>query len=111
MSNDIEKLREVAERATPGPWHRNIPPASHYPTIFAGRNTHVLHLTATNKDVEANAEFVATFNPATVLALLAELAALRKENEGLRDELHDANDAYASVLRELHSYKGSSNDY
>ena len=33
-----------------------------------------------------------------------------RDAESLRDELHDANDAYASVLRELHSYKGASND-
>ena len=26
---------------TPGPWHRNIPPASKYPTVWSGRNTHV----------------------------------------------------------------------
>jgi hypothetical protein len=26
---------------TPGPWHRNIKPASKYPVIWAGRNTHV----------------------------------------------------------------------
>lgn len=26
---------------TPGPWHRNIKPASKYPVIFAGRNTHI----------------------------------------------------------------------
>lgn len=29
------------EKHTPGPWHRNIKPATRYPTIFAGRNTHV----------------------------------------------------------------------
>lgn len=26
---------------TKGPWHRNIKPASKYPIVFAGRNTHV----------------------------------------------------------------------
>ena len=31
---------------TPGPWHRNIKPASKYPTIFAGRNTHVAYVAA-----------------------------------------------------------------
>ena len=25
-------------------WSRNIPPATKYSTIFAGRNTHILHL-------------------------------------------------------------------
>ena len=27
---------------TPGPWHRNIRPASRYPVIFTGRNTHLI---------------------------------------------------------------------
>lgn len=31
----------MAAQHTPGPWHRNIPPASKYPTVWAGRNTHV----------------------------------------------------------------------
>lgn len=44
---------------TPGPWHRNIPPAAKYATIFAGRNTHVCVLTHTNKDVEGNADLIA----------------------------------------------------
>lgn len=26
---------------TPGPWHRNIKPASKYPVVWSGRNTHV----------------------------------------------------------------------
>jgi hypothetical protein len=26
---------------TPGPWHRNISAGGKYPTVFAGRNTHV----------------------------------------------------------------------
>jgi hypothetical protein len=46
---------------TPTPWHRNIPPASKYNTIFSGRNTHVLHLSSSgldNKEIEANADFI-----------------------------------------------------
>lgn len=31
----------MAASHTPGPWHRNIPPASKYPTVWSGRNTHV----------------------------------------------------------------------
>lgn len=27
---------------TPTPWSRNIPPITKYPTIFSGRNQHVL---------------------------------------------------------------------
>lgn len=46
---------------TPVPWERNIPPASHYPTIFAGRNKHVCTMSVRGMDpaqVEANMEFL-----------------------------------------------------
>lgn len=33
-------------KPTPGPWSRNIPPASKYPVVFAGRNTHVASVCA-----------------------------------------------------------------
>ena len=42
---------------TPGPWHRNIKPATKYPILFAGRNTHVLRIETSGLDpetVEAN---------------------------------------------------------
>ena len=48
---------------TPGPWHRNIPPARKYTTIFAGRNTHVARLAVddltTDTELEANANLIA----------------------------------------------------
>lgn len=51
-----------SSRHTPGPWHRNIRPATKYPTVFAGRNTHVAHV-ATNRlsaeEVEANLALIA----------------------------------------------------
>lgn len=40
---------------TPGPWHRNIAPASKYPTIFAGRNTHVAVVKTQRDDAETEA--------------------------------------------------------
>ena len=48
---------------TPGPWHRNVPPAAHYTTIFAGRNTHVAVVCSgpplTAEEVEANCNLLA----------------------------------------------------
>lgn len=47
---------------TPGPWHRNIVPARKYPTIFAGRNTHVAVVQSqglTDEEVEANCNLIA----------------------------------------------------
>lgn len=48
---------------TPGPWHRNVPPATKYNTVFAGRNTHVCHMTVIGlpaEQVEANCDLIAT---------------------------------------------------
>ena len=47
---------------TPGPWHRNITPATKYNTIFAGRNTHVARLAVDGlsaDEVEANCNLIA----------------------------------------------------
>jgi hypothetical protein len=58
---------------TPGPWHRNIKPASKYPTIFAGRNTHICHLSTgekTDAELEANISLI-TASPDLLAALEA----------------------------------------
>ncbi|HBD35945.1 hypothetical protein [Cupriavidus sp. UBA2534] len=42
---------------TPGPWHRNIRPASKYPVVWAGRNKHVLAVKTiglTDDEIEGN---------------------------------------------------------
>jgi hypothetical protein len=47
---------------TPGPWYRNIPPATKYAVIFAGRNTHVTVLSVRGlpaEEVEANCDLIA----------------------------------------------------
>lgn len=51
---------------TAGPWHRNIPPASHYPVIFAGRNTHIAAVLGgarhgkalSEEEIEANCDLI-----------------------------------------------------
>lgn len=46
---------------TPGPWHRNIKPASKYNTIFAGRNTHITHLATqglSEEEIEGNCKLI-----------------------------------------------------
>jgi hypothetical protein len=47
---------------TLGPWGRNIKPASRYPVIFAGRNTHVAQVITKGlpeSECEANADLIA----------------------------------------------------
>jgi hypothetical protein len=74
----IERLTEIAEAATPGPWHKsdgkrvsvvleNINPG-------CGYDSHCVALTHSNDpriDAQANAEFIATFNPTTVALIWA----------------------------------------
>lgn len=46
---------------TSGPWHRNIKPARKYPTVFAGRNTHIAvmqSISLTDEEIEANTNLV-----------------------------------------------------
>ena len=47
---------------TGGGWHRNIPPISKYPVIFAGRNTHIAVVETKGlpiEEAEANARLIA----------------------------------------------------
>ncbi|WP_299941135.1 hypothetical protein [uncultured Nitratireductor sp.] len=56
---------------TPGPWHRNIKPARRYPTVWAGRNTHIAAVVAgapygsgngetmSDEEMEANIDLIA----------------------------------------------------
>jgi len=62
---------------TKGPWYRNIKPAAKYPTIFAGRNTHVAQVTTVGlspEEIEANCNLIMA-----APELLDALVSLRKE--------------------------------
>ena len=51
-----------AAKHTPGPWSRNIKPASKYCTIFAGQSTHVAVVCTqglTEDEIEANTDLIA----------------------------------------------------
>jgi hypothetical protein len=86
---DREALRRLAEQATPGPWtyfpkpkygehHVSLPPAAWSraddgpPLGLNGMNLQLFEDGCPTG--QADAQFIATFNPATVLALLDELA-------------------------------------
>ncbi|HEC7609567.1 TPA: ead/Ea22-like family protein [Salmonella enterica subsp. enterica serovar Muenchen] len=91
MDIDKQALREVAERATKGPW-----------TLFSDIDTKTFSIhTPRDKrcenvikwggfdcqpNAEANAEFIAAFNPKVVLALLDELEAAESQNGYLREQ-------------------------
>jgi hypothetical protein len=104
---DVARLREVAEAATPGPWESNVlgsegyevrgPDVPHKPTSSVMRRPRVARCGYEGWDIDkANAEHIATFDPPTVLALLARLDAA----EAARDEALaalEAGDACGAV--------------
>jgi len=114
MTANYEHLREVAEKATPGPWYhvqafQRVPNVR---TIHGSVDGHRVDFVSTSKEpvhttIIASMEgresamrscdmaFIATFNPATAIALIDELAVLRKENEGLRAKV----DGFNAVLK------------
>jgi hypothetical protein len=77
---DLKKLREVAERATPGPWEIEEAVCGEHGTsttaIYHRHNYHVYEVIETGCSCgdeaisPADADFIATFNPQTILALL-----------------------------------------
>ncbi|MCV6567510.1 ead/Ea22-like family protein [Pseudomonas aeruginosa] len=92
---DTNKLKELTERATPGPWSCN----RHW-AIVGGPTLEFTNGAAQQQiamacwqswmheeELRNNAEFIASANPKTVLALLDEIDRLKAENEALRGAL------------------------
>ncbi|HGN6731988.1 TPA: ead/Ea22-like family protein [Pseudomonas aeruginosa] len=93
---DTNKLKELAERATPGPWSAvweegdDTAWPNLFPVIQAGNGEVVIGNEGFYTDLEqdkANATFCAAANPQAVLDLLDEIDRLKAENEELRGAL------------------------
>ena len=95
MTTNHEHLREVAEKATPGPWQWH--PGSDNVVAWNVEDIDICAVYQDAEDTKTTGEFIATFNPATAIALLDELAALRKENEGLRAAAEFASNVCAEI--------------
>lgn len=105
---DHAELARLAEAATAGPWaYRDMAPNTYGPAFVdaddvrnlaicgeaVGRSeTHGFCLQVDSEVRMANAAFIAAANPATVLSLLSEIAALRGEVEQLKTLRHQAID-------------------
>ncbi|EHE9275105.1 ead/Ea22-like family protein [Salmonella enterica] len=119
MTIDKRALREVAERATKGPW-----------TLFSDIDTKTFSIhTPRDKrcenvikwggfdcqpNAEANAEFIAAFNPKVALALLDELEAETRYREGAfiafnrwHDKFREADDKLAAAERRIEELERS----
>lgn len=84
MDKDLDTLRKVALSATPGPWK-----AEPYLYGMTGEG-HRIRVTAPSNDdlhnladdiLQEDAEFIATFDPPTVLELIEQVEYCKRENE------------------------------
>lgn len=89
---DLKKLREVADRATPGPWSRLSgklrPQFSLCINEIHGPDEECLirwngfdGVDTNKRQTDVNAKFIATFNPKTILALLDAYEAIARDAE------------------------------
>ena len=92
MHNDTNKLKELAERATPGPWNCNRHWAIVGGPVLEFTNGAAQQQIAMacgqiwmhDEELRNNAEWIAAANPAAVLELIAEVERLRKDAERYR---------------------------
>ncbi|MEI0849994.1 ead/Ea22-like family protein [Pseudomonas aeruginosa] len=89
---DTNKLKELAERATPGPWSAaweegdDTAWSNLFPVIQAGNGEVVIGNEGFYTDLEqdkANATFCAAANPQAILGLIDEVERIKAENEAL----------------------------
>lgn len=99
MTTNHEHLREVAEKATPGPWLYRGKSNSWHQAPDPGTNYTYGHsiMDEYNEMKVEDVEYVEAFHPTTAIALLDELAALRTENEGLMEALSQFVDSAEEV--------------
>jgi hypothetical protein len=82
MSVDIQKLKALAEAATPGPWtvSEEHESASFQGYVAGDADGWIAIFGTANQDAD-NADYVAAANPAAVLELIADVEANRHERE------------------------------
>lgn len=86
---DKQSLRTAAENATPGEWCTDD---YHGVIADAGLNANYYIASCSGPDNRSNKRFIATANPATVLALLDELEALKLANAAQDDHINQQQD-------------------
>ena len=93
MTIDTKELRELAQKATPGHWYSKWP-EERCTWVDVGNSRYPVAYTGDCFDDRPNAEYIAAANPATVLALLDDLAAMR-------ENLNDARSGWEQASAEL----------
>ncbi|HAG3361786.1 TPA: DUF551 domain-containing protein [Salmonella enterica] len=112
MTIDKRALREVAERATKGPWSLFSDIDTKTFSIHTPRDKRCENVIKwggfdCQPNAEANAEFIAAFNPKVALALLDENIQLQREKDAieavalaLRDDMRQAREQLAALTAE-----------
>lgn len=103
---DTNKLKELAERATPGPWVVdaqqsgaifNIESESGDLCIAMSQENPASTRLEMNEQRRVNAEFIAAANPQAILGLIAEVERLRADTSSMRGSLN----AYSKSTKKL----------
>ncbi|EIY7444459.1 ead/Ea22-like family protein [Salmonella enterica] len=112
MNIDKQALREVAEKATKGPWSLFSDIDTKTFSIHTPRDKRCENVIKwggfdCQPNAEANAEFIAAFNPKVALALLDENIQLQREKDAieavalaLRDDMQQAREQLAALTAE-----------
>lgn len=101
---DIKKYREIAEKATPGPWVQNFTVVEMPINQQSLYQRPVCHCAVENPcqtgpsspNPHGNAEFIATFNPETVLRLLDTIEKYEAVLKFYADRKNWAGESYKS---------------
>lgn len=103
---DIDEIETLARLATPGPWAIDSDSVNKYDRLYVAKGStgdlqgRVLEvfancLVTSDEERYVNAAFIAAANPATILALIAEVRALRADAERYRWLRQQPNDTTA----------------
>ncbi|HDC2547958.1 TPA: ead/Ea22-like family protein [Salmonella enterica] len=113
MTIDKRALREVAEKATPGPWKVFSDIDTKTFSIHTPRDKRCENVIKwggfdCQPNAEANAEFIAAFNPKVALALLDENIQLQREKDAieavalaLRDDMRQSREKLEAAERSI----------
>jgi hypothetical protein len=107
---DYAELRRIAEEATPGPWEVTGSSSvtdwrdHSYTMEWIANGTD--NEDGTNCNYEADAAFIATFNPARVLSMLEALEAAERQLGEVREGMRKAEAWFRDYARQ-HRFKGT----
>lgn len=87
MKERIQQLKELAEKATPGPWLSSMDSNA----VTTERGEWIFQLWSKDesdfRNFFANREYVSKVDPQSILVLISELERLQGENERLKEEV------------------------